>query len=350
MGKTKLLTHSSMTCAKTCLKMYELKYVKGLRRQREETPLRVGSLVHLGLELGKIQPVQDYPDWCIEDEDQYKWDCDQALAQAMVQAYLEYWADDNVEVISREQEFYTKIINPETGGVTPSFVAAGKIDKTVKLPDGRLAIMEHKTTSDNLEEDSPYWRRLMMDQQISHYFIGAQDIGIDVETVLYDVIKRPSLQAKSIPILGEEGLPIVLVDETGERAIKKNGEPYKTASKGMTAQKRPETPEEYGMRVYTDINDRPEHYFCRREIPRLDSDVDEFLHELWQQQKMLQECHKNGYFFRNTSACFKWNRPCEYFDVCTAGGLDDDDEFAPLGFEFNEAHTELESKPKGENK
>lgn len=350
MKKKKLLTHSSMTCAKTCLKMYEYKYVRGLSRQREETPLRVGGLVHLGLELQDIPEKQEYPGWCEEDADKYKWDCDHALAVAMVKAYLGYWADDAVEVVETEKEFRSKIRNPDTGGITSNFTAAGKIDKVVKLPDGRLAIMEHKTTSDSLEPESPYWRRLQMDQQISHYFIGAQDLGFEVETVLYDVIRRPDLKPRKIPVLDENGLKIV-EDENGDRVYNKkpkkgDAKPRQTGGEGMTLKTRPETPDEFSVRVFEDMNNRPEYYFCRREIARMDSDVDEFLHELWQQQKMLQECHKHGYFFRNTSACFKWNRPCEYFDVCTEGGIQDG--IAPLGFEFKEPHSELSRK--GEKK
>lgn len=338
MRKYKLLTHSSMTCAKTCLKMYEYKYVLGISKEREDTPLRVGGLVHYGLEFNVVPEFQDYPGWCEDEEDRYKWDCDQALARGMVRAYLEYWSDDAVETIENEKEFLIPIINPDTKGVTPNFKAAGKIDKVVKLPDGRLAIMEHKTTSDDLDVDSAYWRRLMMDQQISHYFIGAQSTGLDVETVLYDVIRRPQLKAKNVPVLDKDGLKIV-EDENGDRVYKKDNKPRQSAGDGMTLKTTPESPGAFEDRVYEDMMSRPEHYFCRREIPRIEADIEEFLQELWQQQKMLNECHKHEYWFRNTSACFKWNKPCEYFDVCTEGGIRDG--IAPLGYEFKKPHMEL---------
>jgi len=346
MGKQKLLTNSSMTCAKTCLRMYWLKYVKGLYKQREETPLFVGSMFHVGMENGKVPDFQDPPSYITEEDETYKYNCMQALARGMVKAYLEYWADDTTEIIETEQEFYQPIFNPETNGITPNFKVAGKIDKIVKLPTRKnaLALMEHKTTSDDITPGSAYWRKLLMDQQISLYFMAAQSAGYDVKYILYDVTRRPDLKPKMLAVLDKDGKKIVN-DENGNRVYNKDGKkPRQTAGEGLTMVKEPETVAAYEKRVYTDMMERPEYYFCRQDIPRLASDFTEFQYELWQQQKMLQECHKNGYFFKNTGACFKWNKPCEYFDICTEGGLDESSEFAPIGFEFKKPHVELNGK------
>ncbi len=336
--ETKRLTHSSMTCAKTCLRKYYFRYILGVVRQREETPRRVGTLFHLGLELGRPPNRPDYPAWCVDDEDQYKMDCDWAIAAGMVDAYLKYWEDDAAETVHAELEFDVPVANPETGGVPRKFRAAGKIDKII-VADGRKMIMEHKTTSDSLELDGTYWRRLMMDQQISHYINGARSLGLGIEnTVAYDVTRRPGQRAKSVPILDGDGMKII-EDENGERVMKKNGDPRQSGGEGMTLKARPETPNELRARIREAMLADPEQYFCRREIPRVEADLEEYAHELWQQQKLLTACHNAGYWFRNTSACVMFRSPCDYFEICYQGLAVENG--VPEGYEFKRPHSEL---------
>jgi len=346
MGKSKLLTNSSMSCAKTCLRMYWLRYVKGLYKQKDETALFVGGMFHKGLELKEVPEFQDPPSFIEEPEEIYQYNCMQALSRGMVKAYLEYWKDDAVRTIETELEFKQAIINPETNGVTPNFKVAGKIDKIVQLPmrDNALALMEHKTTTWDIEPGQPYWRKLLMDQQISLYYMAAQAAGYDVRYILYDVTRRPQLQPKQLAVLDKDGKKIVM-DEKGDRVYNKDGKtPRQTGGEGLTIETEPETVAAFEKRVYSDMMERPEYYFCRKDVPRLAGDLKEFEFELWQQQKMLQECYKNGYFFKNTDACFKWNKPCPYFDICTEGGIDESSEFAPVGFEFKKPHVELSEK------
>ena len=346
----KRLSHSSMSCAKTCLRMYQLRYVHGLVKRKIETPLYVGSLFHLGLELGEVPEKPDEPEWLgmdgDYDDDKYKNDCDYYLGAAMIRAYLEYWSDDKVETIKTEWEFAQAIHNPASSGVSRNFRSAGKVDKIVKIPDGRLAIMEYKTTSSDLDPSGVFWRKLCMDQQISHYMLAALQEKIEVETILYDVTRRPGLRPKMIPSLDAEGLKIVL-DGDGVRVYNKDGKkPRQTGGDGMTVQTAAETPQAFGLRVFEKMSSNPEEFFCRREIPRLESDLVEYRYELWQQQKMLNECYRNDFWYRNTGACFKWNKPCAYFDICTSGIEFTEGDAAPLGFKFKRQHAEL-SAPEG---
>jgi len=359
----KLLTHSSMTCAKTCLRKFYFRYVRGLVKQRDTTPRRVGTLFHLGVELGQPAEHFDYPAWCEEEEDRYKWDCDQALAAAMVEAYLEYWDGDVLEVLASEVEFQVPVVNPESGRSSRTFQAAGKIDKVVQVPagvlesfpDGCVALLEYKTTSDELDPSGTYWQRLKMDQQISHYMMGAaasSDLP-EVQTVVYDVTRRSDKKPKGIEVLDEDGLKIVLDDETGERVYNKaakgkEAKPRQTGGKGMTVQKRPETPEEFKARVKESMLDDPDRYFCRREVPRLETDLNEYAWELWAQQRIVGTCYNLGAWFRNTSACIFYNSPCDYFELCTQG-VDPEEDHAPLGFEFKRAHAELAEREGGDD-
>jgi hypothetical protein len=65
------------------------------------------------------------------------------------------------------------------------------------------------------------------------------------------------------------------------------------------------------------VGERPDFYYARREIPRLESDLAEFEEEAWQQSQQLQQARKRGLWFRNVSKITCGY--CEYRDVCLHG-------------------------------
>ena len=352
-----LLTHSSMSCAKTCPRKFQYRYEIGIRRDRDAQPLRMGSAFHLGVELAAGgTPWPDAMQAAVAGYDTPEatedWVAERTKVVELLNAYAWRWqatpdmplglyGGGGLEIVANEQAFEMPITNPATGGTTQSFRLAGKIDKIVRLPDGRLAVMEHKTTSDDLDASSDYWKRLRIDQQISTYYFAARHLGYDVETVLYDVVRKPLLDSLQVPILDSDGVKIVL-DADGNRLRTADGKKWREsgdAAKGWRLQSRRQTPEEYGERLRADIGERPDWYFARMEIPRMQADLDEFAAELWQIQQQLRESQNHGRWFRNTSACISPYR-CEYLDVCH-GGLSVDG-VTPNGFvRVNDLHPEL---------
>lgn len=351
-----LLTHSRTTCFKNCRRRHYFRYELGVRREYGSAPLRIGSAVHEALDVraqGKTDDeaieaaaklYDESPVWIKTEQDQYDWYVEREKALRMVAAYFWYWAEDPTDYVATEQSFALPLVNPETGRASTRYRLAGQVDKIARLADGRLAVMEHKTTSDPIQDaDSDYWRRLRIDQQISLYMIAALDLGHDVATVVYDVIKKPASKPSLIPVLDDDGLKIV-VDQDGERVALKSGKPRQSGdkAKGYTLKTRRETPTEYGDRLTADIVARPEFYFQRREIPRVASDLDEFRAELWEMQNTIADARKTGRHFRNTSACFK-PFPCEYFSLCFEGI--DPTKRLPDGFEIvDNVHPELIKK------
>lgn len=309
-----LLTHSRMATAKTCLKKHYFAYELGIRPEGYESkPLRIGTAVHIGLDMhaqghdwsaiaNAVQREYAGPPAC---GDTVEWEVECVTVLRLLHGYFWRWENDGIEVVATEQEFKLPLVNPTTGHKSTTAMVAGKIDKIIRLPDGRLAIMEHKTTSDSLDTGSDYWARLRLDQQISLYMLAARALGHDVQTVLYDVIRKPSIAPK-------------IVDrKTGRR----------------------ESPEEFGDRLTTDLGTRPDFYFGRREIPRLEADLTEFQAELWDQHKTLSTCRKYGRWYRNTNACLHPYR-CDYFELCSNGI--DASETVPLGFvKLTNCHPEL---------
>lgn len=326
-----VLTHSAMATARSCYRKYQLRYLIGLRRDREATPLRMGSAIHLGIDLrakgkseddairGATAGYEVLPAWATTDETVGEWMLEREIVARLLSGYFWRWTTDPIEVIASEQVFELPLLNPETGKPSTTRSIAGKIDGIIKLDDGRLAVKETKTTGDAIDPDSDFWKRLRIDQQISMYMLATRRLGHAVQTVYYDVIHKPDIAPKLIPTLDADGFKIVL-DATGARVFNKNNKPRESASKddGWVLQQKRETPEQFGERLTADIAARPDTYYARREIPRLDSDLAEFEQELWDQHQILASCEKSERFPRNTAACLTMGR-CEFWSICTEG-------------------------------
>jgi hypothetical protein len=368
-----VLTGSRIGCFQTCPRKEFYSYGLGIRREVSAHYFRTGNAVHSGLDMRAKGHSQDeaiaaatstyeqLPTWATTDEQKHEWAIEREIVARLLSGYFWYWEHDGVrpdlrvdQIIETEGPFEIAIRNPETGRASTSFNFAGKRDKIVKLGDGRLAVMEHKTTGDDIGVESDYWRRLRIDSQISGYMLAAKTQGHDVQTVLYDVIRKPTIAPKQIPLLDEQALKIVVDQATGERMLKSNikkdgtpgaghGEPYQAgnAEKGWILLTRVETPEEFGNRLTDDIAQRPEFYFARQEIPRLEADLDEFSTQLWQIQQQMRESYQKGRHFRNTSACIGKGR-CEFLDLCHQGI--DLSQGIPAGFrQVTTVHEELEA-------
>lgn len=341
-----LLTHSRQDAFKTCRKRHYFAYELGLRRIDDAKALRMGSAFHDGIEqLGNgasldaaCQAVRDRYGACPVLFDAYGWDIEVETVLRIVCAYQWRWESSELEYVAVEQMFELPLSNPATGKRTTSFNLAGKIDAIVRI-DGRLAVKESKLLGDDIGVDSPLWRRLRIDHQISLYMLAARKLGYPVETVLYDVARKPTIQPSSVPVLDELGAKIVL-NERGERVRTERGQWRQTGDKekGYVLQTRPMTVDEWGDKLTNDISERPDFYFGRVEVPRLDQDLAEYEAELWEIQLAIRDAQKSGHWYRtvNKNTCGY----CPYFDVCTSGiklnGI------PPEGFEFvYDRHPEL---------
>jgi hypothetical protein len=330
-----VLTHSSESTFKTCPRKFKLRYRDLIVPDYDADPLRFGHAFHAGLEQLKLghgltAAVEEIdalyaetpcPPWLQPEE----FDLERWTALAMVRGYhWRYPCDPILEYVAVELPFDLPIINPESGRPTPLFRSAGKIDGIAKLPDGRLAIVEHKTVGDSIEPGADYWRRLLMDAQISRYYLAARELGYDVSTTIYDVTRKPAVRPKSIP--------------KADRALHTSKGNYHGVLLHDVCPER-EMPEMFAGRLLDDMQTRPEFYFARNEIPRLASDLDEFRWEQWQIAQQIHQADVHGRFYRNTSACIGFGR-CTYFDHCR--GLLDSNDNIPTGFRrADDPHPEL---------
>jgi RecB family exonuclease len=296
-GGPQLLTHSRLSCFRACPRKHYIRYELGIRPDRDGDALRIGSAFHAALEAADTGAD---PAAVVEAglDDPY----DVAMVAAMFQAHQDRYADDRLEPVAAEQEFARHLTNPETGRPTSVWRLGGKIDRIVRLADGRLALMEYKTTSRDFSPGADYWLRLHMDQQLSLYILAARDLGYDIDTILYDVTRRPALRP-------------LRATPPEKRKYKKDGSLY------ANQREEDEAPEDYATRIAADIAERPEHYFARIEIARLEQDLQACAAEVWQQQLAIRNAQKTGHWYRNPGACFSPFQ-CEYLPICMNSDLE----------------------------
>lgn len=316
----RLITNSELKTFRRCIKEHHLAYDLGYRPVHEAEALRVGTLIHRGLEfywrawdLWRVDPWRAVRD-ALDAMSPLAIDgFDLARAEVMLIAYHERWhrtyVDAEFEVLGVEVEFKAPLINPATGAASRTYEQGGKIDALIRR-NGRVYIVEHKTTTENIGAGTPYWLRLTIDAQVSTYYRGARSLGHDVAGCEYDVLTRPLLR------------PLIATPVEDRKHNKKTGELY------ANQRDRDETPAEFHGRLVTAIADNPEKYFQRGEVVRFDSEERDAAFDTWQSTRMMRETELAERWPRNPDACMRFGRPCDYFGVCTGtASLDDPTEF-----------------------
>ncbi|MHB1426417.1 MAG: PD-(D/E)XK nuclease family protein, partial [Gemmataceae bacterium] len=82
-----------------------------------------------------------------------------------------------------------------------------------------------------------------------------------------------------------------------------------------------ETPEMFQARLIQDTRERPDWYFGRQLVTRLEKELLTYAEELWRTAKDIHAAESSGDDRRNDVACFAFHRPCEYLGLCA--GHDD---------------------------
>lgn len=299
----RVLTNSATSTFKRCRKLYKLSYVDCLRPVSEKKAFAFGTAGHVAINLLEENGIDTAIAFVmmavgLDDFDR------QTLA-ALVRGYEARYSAMRLNVVSRETAFNEPLRNPETAAPSKTWTAGGKVDGIVRLPNGNNALLERKFLGESL--DAKLWNRLLVDTQISHYCLA-----MSIDTVIYDVIRKPAMQPyRATPI--------------ESRKYKADGTLY------ANQREHDETPVEWGERLFTDIMERPDFYYGRREIPRLMSDLEQYSQELWDVAKDIRDAELNNRWYRTVHR-FNCDQ-CPYFNVCV-GLTAYDGSFAPEGFQF----------------
>lgn len=295
------------------LRCPRLRFYRFVLRRRPLTAVDVlllGTLIHVGLESWFGVLMRGDPDvhpvdaalGAIERVAEKK-QADALIrvqAEELVRGYHCRWIDERLDVVAVELEFLTQVSDPILG--EPIAEVSGKIDAIVRVNDSEMVI-EHKSTSSDLEPGSMFWQRTRMSSQLGIYYVGATSIGHVPAGAVYDVIAKPK-DAEPLRHTPPE-----------KRRYRKDGALYKGQSLVD------EEPEAYRERLSAMIFASPDSFYARQVVIRLKREVDEAVSDLAGTVSMMRHCEETGNHPRNPNACFEYNRACEYHGVCL--GLED---------------------------
>lgn len=364
-----LYTTSRLRVFRECNRKHLYKYV--LRIATPQThAMAFGTHTHGALEAwyrawqigdDRLRAALNYID-AIEDIG----DSDRVRLRVLAAAYDARWGGEPWEVLGVEVQFRYFLGDVELGG---------KIDAIIRdLRDGRVYVVEHKTSTADTSAGSPYWDRLAIDTQVSIYVDGAA-FGLDYEIAgcIYDVIKRPLhelklatpeaerkyTQGKGCKTCGgsakpgavEKGrgykivafttvehVPCEDCDETGWKKDK-DGTPE---APRLHANQRDtdETIEQFEDRLSSEVGERIDDFLSRGIVVRLDTELPRMRQELLDTIAAMRWSDEQGIAPPNHDACVRGQNQCAFFAACSGRASIDDHHVFPRN---DDAHPELAS-------
>lgn len=252
-----------------------------------------------------------------------------AKCAGLLRGYAARWADAPYRIVATESVLASPLYNPATERQSRTFTLAGKLDVRVIDAAGRRGIFDHKTTSQDIADlNAPYWQQLAVEGQVSHYFLLEWLNQNDVDFGVWDVVRKPQISPKAlskaeVAAVLEFGryFDFALVDEELEQ-FREGGR---------------ETVGMYGARLAHDcVFGRPLHYFQRREVVRLYSEMLMYTSELWGHGQDILASRKTGRHPRNSGGCFAYNTPCNFLGVCSGHDTIDSERWTEKAYVHNE--------------
>lgn len=338
-GRVHLLTSSRLSSWQRCPRAHYYRYEAGIvSRDRQSHALVFGTAIHKGLEAWWLtiqagDPGRALPgalvaaELSLESAQETADPYDLARLLAMLCAYDARWQQwaCGTEVLAVECAFEYELAHPVTGQVAKTWRVAGKIDALVRLADGRVAIVEHKTRTGDAGAGSDYRRRLTMDAQISTYFDGVARMGWAADLCIYDVLVKPAIK----PLLATPLESRKYTQAKPATKTREAEEPRLYAGQRETD----ETPEEYRDRLILAISADPDKHLVHAEIVRTDQEREAHAWALWHNARSITQTRQAALSTgdvravpQHSHACFAHGGSgCEYLPICegTASARDE---------------------------
>lgn len=254
-----------------------------------------------------------------------------AKCRGLMRGYHERWKDAGYEVLSVEKTYHAPLYNPDSLKPSRTFTMAGKVDVLARL-HGRTYVIDHKTTSESIEDpNAPYWQQLAIDGQVSQYLYLMWLEGIKPDGAVWDVIRKPKLLPREL----KAGEVASVVSEGVWCGMPVD---YETRMAFSGKQTKRETLPMYEARLAKDCTkDRPERYFQRQPVPRLDNDLIEYARDLWQVgQTILRSRKKQERLVKSTGACLNFHSPCKFLGICSGHDTPDSGKWQRKEFRHGE--------------
>lgn len=261
--------------------------------------------------------------------DAHSWDLDEkgrvvaAKCRGLMAGYHAKYSDAGLKPIAVEQVYQTQLINPDTKRTSRSFTVAGIIDVLLSTN----TIMDHKTCSQEIDDSAaPYWRQLAIEGQVSHYMLLLWQHGIKIDKAIWDVMRKPNIKPKKL-----SKADMTLVASTKEYFDR----PIVLENPANWDGR--ETMDMFEARVAHDCtHERPDWYFQRRIVARMDNELLEYARELWEHSQELLHVRNTKRHARNSGACMLYGTACKFLGVCSGYDSIDSDKWVDKKHIHNE--------------
>jgi hypothetical protein len=232
-----------------------------------------------------------------------------AKCRALLRGYDARWRDSGYVTVECEKTLTAPLVNPDTGAKSRTFDLGGKLD-VIATYEGRLCLIDHKTTSVDIQDpDAPYWRQLVVEGQASHYGILGWANGYKFESTVWDAIRKPTISPKKLT--KAERAHVVSSERYFDIAISR-------PSLELLIGEDRESIEMYEARLTNDCtSERPQWYFQRRPVPRVDFELMEYAKQLWDISQDIITTRAQDRHHKNSGACMMYGSPCKFLGVCS---------------------------------
>jgi len=327
-------TNSSLAAARRCLRYYDWRYLRRLELDSDEEreALAVGGCWHEAFDAqartGTVAGAYSAIEATAPSE---LWSVKLSRLYA---AHAWHWSAQPLTMVETEWEFDVDFRGRRL---------RGKVDGMIKHEDGRVGVIERKTTSDSVEAESLYWDRLRMDVQVGMYGLAASHkLGRYPDFVIYDVVRKPTISPKNLSAAEVKRMRGEL---SSSGCATYFGESFRGVDVESALSESRESSALYGARLTADIGDRPGHYFARREVPRLTSDYETLQAQLIDQINLLEYAEDNAMLHRNPDACSLFGK-CDFFGLCERNLTPGLVKLPPDGYRVRDRlHAELSELP-----
>lgn len=343
-----LYTSSRLKVLRQCPRLHYYRYMLGIQTPSSDAAL-FGAVGHAALEAwyrawkaGQIETRLSNAMQAIRASELSSYD--QARLGALVTAYHLRWKDEPWEILEIEIEFRYEL---------DGYLIGGKIDALVRdARDGRVFVVEHKTTRQDASPGSVYWDRLSIDTQVSIYVDGATMLGHEVAGCIYDVLQRPRHEPKlATPVADREytkgrgcktcggsakpgeivqgrGFYVVAFAEEQKQVpcdgcagtgwkLDKDGKPE--APRLHANQRDTDEPlDAFAERVIEEISAQPEAFLIRGTVVRLEDELPKMRQDLIDAIRLERAAALFDLHPRNPDACTKFGSMCSFFDACAS--------------------------------
>ena len=239
-----------------------------------------------------------------------------AKCRALLRGYAIHWKDSQYIPIEVEVVASADIVNPATGYNSRILKTAGKLDVLATRPSmmsgsHKLTLIDHKTTSDEIADpDGTYWQQLAVESQPTHYMLLQWLNGIKLDEAMWDVLRKPSIAPRKLKSKAEHALVVANQIYFNQR--------LSTETMNWLQVSDRENLELYEARLFHDCTEeRPEWYFQRRTIPRLDSELITYATDLWDSGQLVLEARRKDRWPKHSGSCMNYGSPCRFLGICS---------------------------------